>query len=243
MFKQYLEYVFTRPKVRGIIIIRSILLILIVFSVGQGGGVGTLALLFSVLGIIGTYFAIGYVLRADMDPANPISLGKYFRFFLWMVVFAFGILFLLNFVVAPFITPEMEASLKAYMADPTKPLPEDLARFYLIAPFIIGLIYSLVLPVLFAKVNVWEGIRSLPKYIQKSEYITTAWTPYVIMFVPTLILSLISGAPDMVASFWGQILILLILFFSLTSDVILQFPTFFIVRRGIQERNDSAKVE
>ncbi len=236
MFKQYLQYILTRGKVRLIVALRSVILILMVLSIpsAQSGGIGLIELLVLALALVGTYFANGFVIRSEMDPKQPVVLRKYLIFFLWMIVAAIGILLLINFIVSPFIGPEMQTAFDKYAADPTKPMPQELARLYLIVPFVMGLIYFLILPVLFAKVDVLQGLRSLPTYLGKSDYILAAWTPYVIMFVPTLIMSIISGSQEMVASFLGQLLVLVILFFSLTSDILLQYPTFYIVQNEIK---------
>ncbi|TGK05047.1 hypothetical protein EHO59_09405 [Leptospira semungkisensis] len=232
MFKEYLRYLLGRGQVRIILAIRSVLLILVLAAVPsmQAGGAVALLFVLLVLAFLGTYVANGYVIRSKMDPKRPVELPQYLVFFFLLVLFTLALFLLLNFLITPFIGPETKAVFEKYAEDPTKPMPAELTRLYLITPFLMGLVFYLIIPVLFAKLNIVQGLKALPSCIKRSDYVVAAWTPYVIMFVPTLIMFLISGSEEAVTSFFGQIVILFVLFFSLTSDIFLQYPTYYLIR-------------
>ncbi|TGK00290.1 hypothetical protein EHQ53_09695 [Leptospira langatensis] len=232
MFKEYLRYLLGKGQVRAILAIRSVLLILVLAAVPSMQAGGAVALLFVplVLALLGTYVANGYVIRSGMDPKKPVALPQFLVFFLLLVVFVLVLFLLLNFLITPFIGPETKAAFEKYAKDPSKPMPEELTRLYLITPFLMGLVFYLIVPVLFAKLNILQGLKALLSSIKRSDYVVAAWTPYVIMFVPTLVMFLISGSEEMVTSFFGQIVILFVLFFSLTSDIFLQYPTFYLIK-------------
>ncbi|EPG65785.1 hypothetical protein EHQ27_07645 [Leptospira wolffii] len=238
MFQQYLQYILNRGRIQLVVILRSIILILIALTISSGQMSIPLW-----IALLGTYFANGYLIRSKMDPSDPVDLKRYFIFFLWMCLACFVMLLVINLFVSPFITPELQAQFEKHSQDRTQPLPPELSRLLLVSFFVIGLVYSLVVPVWIAKANVLQGIRALPSYLVRADYIQAAWTPYVILFVPVLILFLISGSEEMRLSFWGQILGLVLLFFTLTFDVILQFPVFHIVRGELKRREESNNSE
>ncbi|MGJ4789123.1 hypothetical protein EHQ52_18180 [Leptospira koniambonensis] len=230
MFKEYLQYIFSRGQIRFIVLVRSILILFSATLAMQAGGAVTLDLLLVILGIIGTYAANGFVIRSKMDPEKPVKFSKYFIFLLPLALFL--ILYLLIFlqVTGSFLGTQLEEFAKKKSIDQSVPYPVEFIQFFLISTFVSGLIMHLLLPVIFSKLSLIQGLKELPNSIKRSDYIMAAWTPLVIMFAPVLLASLISSSEEMTDSVFGKILQVVIFFFMLTSDIFLQYPTYYLIR-------------
>ncbi|MEI7013888.1 hypothetical protein [Leptospira licerasiae] len=232
MFKEYLQYVLSRGQIRFIVLVRSVLFLLVFSAIPamQAGGVVALGGVLIILGLLGTYVVNGFVIRSGMDPEKPIIFSKYFIFLLTLVLFMIFFFLIVARLIEPFLGTQLQEFLKKQSTEPSTPLPAEFVRFYLIFAFVLGLVLHLILPVLFAKLSLIQGLKELPNCIKRSDYIVAAWTPFVIMFVPDLLVSLISNSEEMMVSIFGQILLIVIFFFMLTSDIFLQYPTYYLIR-------------
>ncbi|TGK15573.1 hypothetical protein EHO61_14530 [Leptospira fluminis] len=234
MLKQYLQFISTLRKVRNIITIRSLLLIGFMYlQPALQGGTGLSLLLGIVLffGVIGTYAANGYEIRSNLTPEKPVQLGSYLRFFVSMILFSFAVVLLIDFIVSPFVSPKLKPYLESYIKDPKTPLPPELERLYILLPFAIGLILFTLVPILISRVSVAQGLASLGKYLRRSDYLQVAWTSFLVFFVPFFVLYIFSSFPNFISSFFGLALIIAVIFLSLTWDLILHFPVFYILRK------------
>ncbi|EPG75070.1 putative membrane protein [Leptospira fainei serovar Hurstbridge str. BUT 6] len=234
MLKQYFQYITNLRKIRNIITVRSLLLIssMYIQPMLQGGNaLAVLALAAIFVGLIGTYAANGYEIRTNMESDKPTTLGSYLKFFFLMLVFSAVVVLIIDFAVSPFVGPQLKPYLESYVKDPKTPLPPELERLYILLPFAIGLVLFTLVPVLIAKISVVQGILTFGKYLRRTDYIQVAWTSYLVFFVPFFVLYILSSFPNFLSSFFGLLLVLIVIFLSLTWDLILHFPVFYIVKK------------
>ncbi|WP_246048860.1 hypothetical protein [Leptospira sarikeiensis] len=205
----------------------------------NGEATGSGGFMISFLGLIMTFVFNGYVIRSGMDPKKPVDFGNYFVFLFLLAIFLIVFVFLLFILMEPFIgSQNLEILKKQEEADPKAPFSPELIRLSLIIFFVMGSALYYIIPIFLSKLSILKGLRELPNCLRDPDYFVASLSPFVILFFPILLRALISNSKEMMDSFFGQILSIIIFFLIMTADIYLQYPTYYLLKKEKKSEED-----